>query len=373
MTEQGASVQSGLHTAQQEALRLLDGVVKAFTTGQQNLEVCLRSCRHACEILGWTESKSWFDRQLIGYSDGAEVDDFRAIRGLTRWAVRGTSFAATSAVGLVRSHTPGYSAVKHLQDQPCKFNVTADVRMIQTATVTGYVNLTGETYSHPPGQASGIVWEEAQVFQGSAFEHVLDLMSGYTFEFASREVAVLKYSDVLTGIWAQHLQAVEKFLVSVDMRQALDAIRLNYQSGSSETLRTAAFACRNLIEDLSRLLWQDPRESYLPLPGTAKGEGLLVSKDRYVNRLKAYIHQKSVGTNPRKFYEDEVDRLGASFRSLAAVQGQAHGGVSDEDARIIILGTFFLVGALVLKTDMQPVTHYEDGSQLSSDDRGSDT
>lgn len=47
--------------------------------------------------------------------------------------------------------------------------------------------------------------------------------------------------------------------------------------------------------------------------------------------------------------------MAMSIRSLIELQSQAHGPVMKEDARSVAIATYFILGELVTKTDMQPI------------------
>src|SRR5438094_8921 len=85
--------------------------------------------------------------------------------------------------------------------------------------------------------------------------------------------------------------------------------------------------------------------------------------NRFGNPFAAYLHQKRVRGNNRKLVERQLEYLESPIRALAAWQGEAHAGLSREDARSVALATSFIVGELVPNTDMQPVERWVDPSQ----------
>jgi hypothetical protein len=80
---------------------------------------------------------------------------------------------------------------------------------------------------------------------------------------------------------------------------------------------------------------------------------------KFGNRLAAYIHQKRISGTRGSFLRHEAERLADSIYSLITVQSEAHDPVSLEDARSFAIRTYFVVGELVTRTDMQPVLQYE--------------
>ena len=86
---------------------------------------------------------------------------------------------------------------------------------------------------------------------------------------------------------------------------------------------------------------------------------LVVTPDKFANRLRAYLHQKGLhGTAGGQFLRDELDRLATSIRSLIAFQSKAHDPVGRDDVRSVALATYFPVGEIVFRTDLQPIETY---------------
>ena len=83
-----------------------------------------------------------------------------------------------------------------------------------------------------------------------------------------------------------------------------------------------------------------------------------VTPNKYANRLAAYLHQKGITGTRGRYVRDEVERIAASIRSLVSFQAEAHDPIELVDARSAALGTYFLLGELALKTDLEPITKY---------------
>jgi hypothetical protein len=189
---------------------------------------------------------------------------------------------------------------------------------------------------------------------------VLAEVEKIAFGFASQAYTFLRYGNELTDIWQDHRREVDAKLLPLGFAGHLDTIQAGLRSVNPTDWRSAVFACRSLLEDVAAYLWRDPRKTYEHLPGSEPdGKGnLKVTKDRPVNRLKAYLHQKGLHGNTGKLLRDEIDRIEASIRSLVALQGEAHAPVSRGDARTVAITTYVVLGELAMKTDMQPIEKY---------------
>jgi hypothetical protein len=96
------------------------------------------------------------------------------------------------------------------------------------------------------------------------------------------------------------------------------------------------------------------------LPGKGADRKLAVTKQEFANRISAYLHQRGLTKSSGHFIRNESERLSTSIRSLIEYQSKAHSPISRDDAVSIVLATYFLVGEILLKTDMQPIEKYGD-------------
>lgn len=116
------------------------------------------------------------------------------------------------------------------------------------------------------------------------------------------------------------------------------------------------WSCRDVLHDLADYLWKDPRDTYDLLPG--KDGNLSVTKDKYINRLSAYLHHKGTTGETRAYLRAEMKRICHSIDTLNTLDSKAHDVIKLSDLRTAASGTYFLLGELVTRTDMQPITKY---------------
>jgi hypothetical protein len=178
------------------------------------------------------------------------------------------------------------------------------------------------------------------------------------FQFASQAYSVSRYGDLLTDFWQQYRSEVEAALHRMGLDQHLATIEQGLNSDNETGWRAGVLACRSLLEDLAAHLWKDTRPTYNALPGDGPDGRLAVTADRYVNHLSAYLHLREETSPGGRFIRDEANRLSSSLRALVGYQGTAHSPITKLDARSIALGTYFLIGELTSKTDLEPVEAY---------------
>jgi len=118
------------------------------------------------------------------------------------------------------------------------------------------------------------------------------------------------------------------------------------------------WSCRDILHDLAAYLWCDQRETYEYLPGQGKGGKLRVTESDYVNRLGAYLHQKSVVGKTGAYLRAEMERIYQSISTLNELDSRAHSEVTLVDVRTAAIGTYTILGEIVTRTDVKPVTEY---------------
>lgn len=366
MTESVQPVPGGRHLARDESLRRLDKVVADSVSGSGTLRGHLQACQHVCRIMKWESSRAWFDHQIAGYPAATAIDEFRVVHGQSSWNPEGQSLPVGTYGLYGRSLMPGAAAVERLQNQRCTYEARESLDLIQKYASTGFAFKTGRTEIVASHQGRSLVWEESQIYDALAFHHILQILDHYTFEFASNQYALLAFGDVVTNVWDEHLARVEVALTDVGLGQKLGAIRSGFETGDPEAERYAVLGCRTLLEDLAAHLWRDPRATYDLLKGGGAGNKLSVTPKEYVNRLRAYLHQKSITGNKGKFYAAELDRLADSISALNSYQSAAHAPMDEPEMQLVLLSTILVVGAIAIKTDMQPITEYSEISKSPS-------
>ena len=344
-----------MSSPQDEAIDILKGVLDNFFSGTLDLKNVLRRCQHVCEILGWTEQLAWFQNELLGYPSGVELPSYRrAIRGHIEWLVAG---------GL---HTVVDSVVDdsfRVEEKPTEYtqmDVYAGMDWLLSVAQSGYVKSTGRKSSkYISFRHKNVETTEANVYDKSVFQTVLTHIENSLFNFASKSYAIIQYGESLQEIWQGYRAKVDEHLMSIGFGGHLDTIRTGLSSNNPQDWRAVMWSCRDVLCDMAAYLWQDPRETYEYLPSKGKDGKLGVTQKEYVNRLCAYLHQKGTTGNTGAYLRAEIERIVSSIKTLSDLDNKAHNDViTFDDARTAAIGTYIILGELVTRTDMKPITEY---------------
>lgn len=325
-----------------------------LTESQPDVKACLRKCFVACQILNWADSGDWFDRELNGYPLDVSLPAHRLVRGSMLWRVPPPAIDLAIARAVEQTH----STEPTVLPEEITLEARAGIDVLLAAAQNGYSELTGETRTeYSTVRRVNYVIERYKYFSPDSFAQCLRQIESLTLRFVAQSYAYSQYGNALSDIWTEYRSLVDAKLHGLGFGDHLDTVQEGVRSSNPEHWRAAVFACRNLLADVATSLWRDPRDTYEHLKDQ-KERPILVTPDKFSNRLAAYIHQKGLGGTRGKFFRSEMERLAETIRSLVAFQGMAHTPMSREDARSVAIATYIVLGELVTRTDMAPVQQY---------------
>jgi hypothetical protein len=339
---------------QDEAVDIIKSILGDFFGGNVEIKNALRQCAHVCQILSWSEQLAWFQNELSGYPEGAELPWHRkGIKGRMEWLVAGGLQVAVASV-IDDEYRTTEKPIQHTE-----MNVWAGIDWILSAAQSGYTESTGQKSSkYISFQHKHIETIEVKTYDKHVFQTIVTNIENLVFRFVSESYAMLCYGDVLQDIWQGYCTAIDKHLIPIGLSKHLDAIRNGLESVNPQEWRNAIWSCRDILHDLAAYLWGDQRKTYEYLPGKGENGKLEVTDSCYVNRLGAYLHQKGIDKECRAYLSAEMERIYNSIKTLNELDSKAHGAITLHDARSAAIGTYVILGELVTRTDMKPITEY---------------
>ena len=339
-----------------EAIQIFGRVLNDLSSPNRDLTLVLRSCLHACRLANLHEAAEWFRRELSGYQPEAELPWYRrGYQGALEWRTEslGGSYSAAAI-----------DAVSGRRIFPADETLTTDiyegVTWMQDRISAGQIERTGRTERRRTVRGEPFtIYERRHIYPG-VYKGVLARIEELTFDFTSKTYTTLRYSDALHDVWQSFRAAVELQLQQLGLEKHLMTIQKGLQSTNPQDWRAVLWSCRDVLHDLAGLLWRDPRETYIHLPGNGPDGKLRVTGLEFVNRLGAYMHQKGITGTAGQYLRSEMDRIYGSIDGLNKLASGAHGGATYLDACTAALGTYFVLGELVQRTDLVPVTTYSE-------------
>jgi hypothetical protein len=304
--------------------------------------------------LGWSNQYAWFYRDLNGYPLDIQCPEYRQVKGNLVWEPDSNMYNNIQW----KSEKEIYGKAREdIHEEETTLDVWSGIDWIQRAAQYGSREETGETTKSYLRSGDSITLKQVRIFPAANFSYCVSNIKRITFDFASQAYIQLKFGNAIQSIFDLYRSSIEAKLSELGLSNHLTEIERGLLSDNPESWRSVAYECRSLLADVANFLWRDPRPTYEYLRNK-DGEKLKVTKQESANRLQAYLHQKGFLKKLGKFIRDEVERLWTSIRSLFSYQSKAHSPVSRDDSLTIALSTYFLLGELVLKTDMQPIEQY---------------
>ena len=240
-------------SARQDATQVLNAVVHDLLSGNCDLKVCLRACQHACQLLDWQPQRDWFQRELDGYLDDAQLPSYRTVQGMLVWS-------AADVLDQITWSVASESKAQQFQQQLTSLDVRSPMDWLLLAAKNGFSDAIGEAKQVYLRYAEKqVAVRQTRVFAPASFGIVISRIEQWTYSFASVAYVQLRYSEVLTDVWTGFSSRVDKAIQTLGLSDNLEAIRSGLRSDNAQEWRNAVFGCRNLLNDLANHLWQDPR------------------------------------------------------------------------------------------------------------------
>jgi len=297
----------------QEALELLRKVADDLARGGDVLS-CLRNYRRGQRVLGRDEG--WVAMELDRYPM-TETPSWRIIRTKVYWQGK-DSYSSMEAIANVCIRLP----VGELYAIHDKGGWVENCDLVKTSK-DGVVSVSTKL-SH------------------TSIEVILQRISEKLFDLVSNDVVSLEFGGTAESVFSEYQEAVSQAMSKLGIEDNVQNAYENLQGGNKASWRISALACRNILGDLGKKLYQAPEKVYpyigKPMPVGLKNE---------MNRIRAYLHQNNIG----------ADSLLAQM--LQPLYEEACRGKSDinyEEAQSIVINTYVFVGELARRTNMQPVT-----------------
>jgi len=263
---------------QEEAVSILGESLFDLTSPNRDIKSILRKCQLVCELLGRDQQKSWFHQELNGYYKGANLPSYRKIAGTRKWDASGSAYERSKWF----SEEMVYGVDPELYEEEADtLEVWAGIDWILSASKTGFREHLEETKIVSSSGRRTYTLQRVRIFTAPSIAASLSQIEKIVYDFVSSVYVQLKYGNVIRDIWNDYRLLVDKALSQLELTQHLSAIETNLLSTNAEACRSAAFECRNLLNDLANHLWRDPRSRYEHLQGKTDDGKLDVSQGKF--------------------------------------------------------------------------------------------
>lgn len=339
-----------------EAIQTLEQLVNDVEQNDPTLESVLRRCTRVARLIGQPESADLFSKEIRGYLDTDTFPYYRHIRGIIQWRTMG--FARLNDP----SDVAAVMASRLYGNDSCELVVWSGIDRIRSAAQDGFWQVSKTVQSRQVPKIN--LWVEGvEYYAPLSFRGCLKTIEQVAYDWAVQWLTYLRYESRITSIWQQYRSSVDAKMEEISLTNHLRSIDQNLASSNQQDWRNVLYGCRSVLQDTANFLWRDKRDEYQPIQvrgDDGKKRAMRVTQSDYVNRIQAYLHQKSTKGTETDLVEAEAEYLGALFVRLNKLDNHAHSGASREMAQSVAIHTYILLAELIRQTDMQPIEHYED-------------
>ena len=341
-----------------EAADILTEVVDTLTRADSNLEGALRRYMYACELVGFASEAQWAWTELRGYAAREEPPDYRRSSAILSWRTdRNLSQTeqVRAAASAVMDEHPGPDELSSAM------LVVGVPELIQASNGNGFSAFTGEKKTLSGNYRGGHQFERVRVVGPVHIAATLGRIEHVLLQRAIATRISLVYGSAVEDVWSGLRSQVEPRLVSLGLTDQLETVERELGADTSAGHQAAMYACRSLLTALADHLWRDERPTYAPLEGDGPDGKLQVTARHTKNRLAAYLHHTNGGSSAEDYLQAEVERLWGSITKLIDLANKAHDAdVSREDAELVVVGAYILLGELGRRTEFAPVENYDE-------------
>lgn len=342
-----------------EALDLLIQVLIYIERGNPDLKRTLRMCATAALLLRQQEAVDIFNKDVRGYFENESPLYYRNVVGHIIWRSIGSSTLNDP------TDTAAVLASKQYGNPPCTLPLRTGLSRIQDLAVLGHTQMSQaiKSVAMPDGKSLTGTWVEAiEVYPPEAFKTCLQNMEQAIWEWSTYWIVFLRFENRIGDIWERYRSSVDSTLAQIGLAGHFQALDTRLASANEQDWRSVLYSCRDLLHDIANHLWLDERSFYQHsklTDGKNQPIKLQVTQDRYINRIRAYLHQKTLKASEVGLMETEAEFLGELFGRLNHLDNHAHSGADQTLAESAAIHTYMLLADLVRHTDMQPIIKYE--------------
>lgn len=351
-----------------EAIALLDEVVRECNAGSPGAGSVLRRCSQGALLIGEVEKSAEFRTQISGYPADAQLPGYRVLPGSLRWRNEHfTEFAANDIAAKQRSlegHQPlagdffirdGISGLENI-----KRNGGISRRMNYPPQEVHLENGFGAQGRQMYRTTTVLAWE---MVSADDISLLIENIREKAFNWAVDTMIRLKYQSRITTIWESYRSEVDQKLAELELNSHLGAIDRQVGSDNEQEWRSALLSCRNVLQDVSDYLWKTPAtQVMIPRFNSNTLEMTGCAQHQYIARIKAYLHYNHLEGEERTLTSAEAEMLGNFIGRVNNFANRGHGSVTRSIAESGALYTYMVLSSLIRLTSMDPLTELPEGT-----------
>lgn len=203
-------------------------------------------------------------------------------------------------------------------------------------------------YQRVSKPAGNVLERSALRSQAQLAQRRLSSRRSYIHSYVLRRNHELRFSGIADDIFSRIRERVDSLIGTriPDAVQKLAAAYSSLQSENPENWANSVHSCRRILQDLADALYPARPDVTKMIDG--KQKTIKLGPDAYINRLIAYLQEKSTSQRFRELTGSNLAYIGDRLDSVfQAAQKGSHGNVSKEEADRYVVYTYLLAGDIL--------------------------
>lgn len=342
----------------EEAIEVLNDLVREFNKGQPDVRTVLRRCVYSAHLIGATAFEKVFHWHINGFPEDQDLPNSRIISGTSHWKSQAHVYSTHDSYGSQADRELGMRAAPRKE---IRVNLDQIINWSETGMVSRSMGVESERlkvtrYRSGTSYQDWVTIYSWDLYPAQNFEFMANLFREQAYTWAMKTLVRIKYENRVSSIWNEYRKVVDRKIEEMNLNDHLAAIDIQVGSNNAEQWRSALYSCRNLLHDVAAYLWKVPGDR-TSVPGSEdKPIVLKVTEDRYTNRLMAYLYNKAKNNDERGISLKEAEYLGEIMERLYSLDNHGHASTSKAIVESAALHTYVLLADLIRLTDMEPLT-----------------
>jgi len=344
-------------TKLEKALAISDEILNNIENTDLSFEQILLKCKKLARLRDDFDALNWFTAELHGYGPGVEIPDITR-QDLERYAEKsGRITVCTNPVTKQEERNYWTASVSEIEAE-IQTNLIALEKLQPPSQFTPAISKSSYQSSYTGPTSSEFVVEKYQDVLNAIghikktiseviknYRSILSKIKNGVYNYVLNINLQLRFETVTESIFQNTKVVVDKMLAAVcpDAMKKFVAAYNRLYSDNPEEWSQAMSSCRNIMKEFADHVFPAQKENYRK----KNGEELVVSDDKYKNRLLAFI-DKSTSGDKGKFLESRVADLEIRIHTLNDLLSKGtHEGLDLLDVRICVLDEYLLIGSLI--------------------------
>lgn len=343
------------------ALTISDEILNDIETGEFALEQIIFKCMKLARLRDDFDAINWFTTELHGYSNAVELPGINS-SDRERYAKKSGRMQlefepnsddekrtySTSSVCEIEVRIQSLLTEMESLQPPAQFTPSVNKRSYETKfTGAQSTETVIETYQNIIDNIR--LRKNKMTGQLLTFRSLLSKIRTNIYHYVLNINLQLRFEAVTESIFQETKLTVDKLLSEIcpDAIKKFVAAYDRINSDNSEEWSQAMSSCRNILKEFADHVFPASTQPYTQ----TNGETLIVTDDKYKNRIMAFVDSKVTGERGR-WMSSRISDLGNRIHSLNDLLSKGtHVGIELTDVRMCVLDTYFLIGSIIQLVD----------------------